>query len=178
MNFLKRPIGAILVTVLAVILATGLSAGLKLQKACNAVTDDFYDGVGKRPAIAKQLENLCGCANGIATVAKKNDIPTASLKAAVGELQSSLRDDDIDDIYSDYCDVKAELEDVIIRLTDLDSDDAKDLAAYTDNLAGIEKTITDSGYNEKVREFLNEKLTFPANIFAELFDIDVPEYFN
>ena len=184
MKAMKNPVVAVLLAIIMVAAATLLSAGTKLEKKSQAVTDGFYNGVRydgyKHSSAYSQLTNLCGAADGMTAIASNYGIDCNEVSQASKALKDSLSTmhNHIAAIYKCYSALDA-------ALTALDSDidsaplstrDAEGVAAYRETLSNAKRVIAESGYNESVRNYTNS-LGFPAAFFASICGVDAPEYF-
>ena len=188
MKLFKNPVFALFLAVVIVIGSTLLSTHIKLGRKADAVSDLLFEGVEDadngytRPAIAKHLENLCGCADGLVTLARNYEIDTQDVEDASTWLKNALRysKHDASLIHWNYAElIKSvnELSDQLSRV-DLSQRDSKGLTEYMNTIAGIQSSIGEAGYNEAVRTFRRKYDRFPTNALAVLSGVDFPEYFE
>lgn len=183
MNFLKKPFVAVLLSALIICGSTLLSADIKLGRECQNITDGFYEGVVyenyQHKSIASQIRNICGAADGMVTIANNYDIDTDAVRAATDEMKSALTYGSVSYLhylYEDLLQAVKPLEDQLSR-AELSDRDAEGFAQYSSTISGAQSVIENSGYNESVRAFLRDEIHFPADFFAELAGVELPELF-
>ena len=183
MNFLKKPFVAVLLSALIICSSTLLSADIKLGRECQNITDGFYEGVVyenyQHKSIASQIRNICGAADGMVTIANNYDIDTDAVRAATDEMKSALTYGSVSYLhylYEDLLQTLKPLEDQLSR-AELSDRDAEGFAQYSSTINGAQSVIENSGYNESVRAFLRDEIHFPADFFAELAGVELPELF-
>lgn len=184
MNFLKKPFVAVLLSALIICGSTLLSADIKLGKECQNITDGFYEGVVyenyQHKSIASQIRNICGAADGMVTIANNYDIDTDAVRAATDEMKSALTYGSVSYLhylYEDLLQAVKPLEDQLSR-AEFSDRDAEGFAQYSSTISGAQSVIENSGYNESVRAFLRDEIHFPADFFAELTGVELPELFE
>ena len=184
MNFLKKPFVAVLLSALIICGSTLLSADIKLGRECQNITDGFYEGVVyenyQHKSIASQIRNICGAADGMVTIANNYDIDTDAVRAATDEMKSALTYGSVSYLhylYEDLLQAVKPLEDQLSR-AELSDRDAEGFAQYSSTISGAQSVIENSGYNESVRAFLRDEIHFPADFFAELAGVELPELFE
>ena len=184
MNFLKKPFVAVLLSALIICSSTLLSADIKLGRECQNITDGFYEGVVyenyQHKSIASQIRNICGAADGMVTIANNYDIDTDAVRAATDEMKNALTYGSVSYLhylYEDLLQALKPLEDQLSR-AELSDRDAEGFAQYSSTLSGAQSVIENSGYNESVRAFLRDEIHFPADFFAELAGVELPELFE
>lgn len=185
MKFFKRPIVAVLITLVLVVGSTLLSAGLKLQRSSEQIVNGFYDGVRyqgeKHAAVAASLRALCGDAEQLAIIGGNYGLETAPLTADTEALRSALsyENTEIGAIY----DVFESFYNKLLVLTnelqhrDLSERHQQQLEQLTADVAAQKAAIDSAGYNESVSAFLRKNNRYPAKRFAALFNIPYPVYF-
>ncbi|MCI7136474.1 MAG: hypothetical protein SPI09_06225 [Candidatus Limivicinus sp.] len=183
MNFLKKPFVAVLLSALIICGSTLLSADIKLGRECQNITDGFYEGVVyenyQHKSIASQIRNICGAADGMVTIANNYDIDTDAIRAATDEMKSALTYGSVSYLhylYDELLQAVKPLEDQLSR-AELSDRDAEGFAQYSSTISGAQSVIENSGYNESVRAFLRDEIHFPADFFAELAGVELPELF-
>ena len=183
MNFLKKPFVAVLLSALIICGSTLLSADIKLGRECQNITDGFYEGVVyenyQHKSIASQIRNICGAADGMVTIANNYDIDTDAVRAATDEMKNALTYGSVSYLhylYEDLLQALKPLEDQLSR-AELSDRDAEGFAQYSSTISGAQSVIENSGYNESVRAFLRDEIHFPADFFAELAGLELPELF-
>ena len=184
MNFLKKPFVAVLLSALIICSSTLLSADIKLGRECQNITDGFYEGVVyenyQHKSIASQIRNICGAADGMVTIANNYDIDTDAVRAATDEMKNALTYGSVSYLhylYEDLLQAVKPLEDQLSR-AELSDRDAEGFAQYSSTISGAQSVIENSGYNESVRAFLRDEIHFPADFFAELAGVELPELFE
>ena len=184
MNFLKKPFVAVLLSALIICGSTLLSADIKLGKGCQNITDGFYEGVVyenyQHKSIASQIRNICGAADGMVTIANNYDIDTDAVRAATDEMKNALTYGSVSYLhylYEDLLQALKPLEEQLSR-AELSDRDAEGFAQYSSTISGAQSVIENSGYNESVRTFLRDEIHFPADFFAELAGVELPELFE
>lgn len=184
MNFLKKPFVAVLLSALIICGSTLLSADIKLGRECQNITDGFYEGVVyenyQHKSIASQIRNICGAADGMVTIANNYDIDTDAVRAATDEMKNALTYGSVSYLhylYEDLLQAVKPLEDQLSR-AELSDRDAEGFAQYSSTISGAQSVIENSGYNESVRAFLRDEIHFPADFFAELAGVELPELFE
>ena len=183
MNFLKKPFVAVFLSALIICGSTLLSADIKLGRECQNITDGFYEGVVyenyQHKSIASQIRNICGAADGMVTIANNYDIDTDAVRAATDEMKNALTYGSVSYLhylYEDLLQALKPLEDQLSR-AELSDRDAEGFAQYSSTISGAQSVIENSGYNESVRAFLRDEIHFPADFFAELAGVELPERF-
>ncbi len=184
MNFLKKPFVAVLLSALIICGSTLLSADIKLGRECQNITDGFYEGVVyenyQHKSIASQIRNICGAADGMVTIANSYDIDADAVRAATDEMKNALTYGSVSYLhylYEDLLQALKPLEDQLSR-AELSDRDAEGFAQYSSTISGAQSVIENSGYNESVRAFLRDEIHFPADFFAELAGVELPELFE
>lgn len=186
MKYLKNPAVAVILSLLIVLSSSFLTAGVKLSRASDKVTDGFYQGIRydgyKHKSIAGQLDNICGAVSGLVTIAKNYSLDTAELSSRNSELSKALsaETDRISSVYADYSSLLASLYPLLdelseISLSDRDEKGAKD---YEVTIIGAEKVIEEAGYNESVQAFAKDMSRFPADFFLSATRTKLPEAFE
>ncbi len=185
MKFFKKPVVAVLMSIVIVIASTFLSVNIKLGKECQQITDGFYDGVYSngytQKSLSTHLRNLCGYADGIVTIANNYDLDTTAVRQASDDLKLGLsysygQASYLYQCYEQLLSSAKELEDSLGR-TELGDRDKEGLEQYESSITGVENAVQSAGYNESVREFLRDYIKFPADFFVGLTGIDLPEQF-
>ena len=183
MNFLKKHFVAVLLSALIICGSTLLSADIKLGRKCQNITDGFYEGVVyenyQHKSIASQIRNICGAADGMVTIANNYDIDTDAVRAATDEMKSALNLSSVSYLYGLYENLLSALKPLEEQLSraELSDRDAEGFAQYSSTISGAQSVIENSGYNESVRAFLRDQIHFPADFFAELAGVELPELF-
>jgi len=184
MKFLKKPAGAVFLTILVVCLSVLISTKIKLGAECQHITDSFYDGVEfdgyVHKSIASQLRNISGAADGLVTIANNYDIATDDVLMHNDYLKTSIAYGPISLVYTNYVDLMKELSVLQGALSDaqLSERDISGFESYTSVISGAQSVIEKAGYNENVRTFLRKKLQFPADLLADLINVELPELFE
>lgn len=186
MSFFKKRWVAIVIAVCTVWGSLMLSTDMKFGAECQKITDGFYDGVTfngyAHPSIASHLRNIAGYADGVVTIANRYEIDAEELSNATEDLKLGLSYSRGDESYIYYCydELLGELRAVEAELYDaeLSERDKSGFEQYVSNIAGAQKSIEESGYNESVSEFMRENGRGLAYELAMLADVDLPEYFG
>ncbi len=176
---------ALLLSVLIVLSSTFLSAGAKLSRASDKVTDGFYQGIKydgyRHRSISSQLENICGAVSGLMTIAENQGIDTAELSGLNRALSDSVSagKDGISLIHERYASVMDALYPMLDALSGsaLTGRDEKGAKDYMVTIMGAEKVIEESGYNESVQEFIDGMSGFPTGFFLRVTGTRLPEKF-
>lgn len=186
MKFFKKPVVAVLLTIIVVIASTLLSIGIKFGNKAQGVIDGFYDGVYAngytQNSIASHLRNINSYADGLAAIANNYDIDTSSIKDSSEDLKLALSYSYGDASYIYYCysslmtDV-IEIQDALGRV-ELNERDTSGVEQYSANISGARSSIETAGYNETVREFTREYGSFPGTSLALLAGVDFPTLFS
>lgn len=184
MKALKRPSVAIILAVIIVLVSTFLSIKVKLNNEFQDVRNDFYNGVTydgyKHPSISAQLIDICGAADGLAAIAEDYGIDCEELKDNSEYLNYSISHnyDFISSIYYSYTDVDESLTALKKQLAnaELSERDAEGTAQYWKTIENAERLIGESGYNDRVRNYLST-LSPVTEFFADVFEIWTPEFF-
>ena len=185
MKFFKNPIVAVLLAIVIIISSTAISITVKLNNKCNEVIDGFYYGTRLNGQLMKSvyynLNDLCELTSNVIVIADNYGISTKELSEELKELRAeiSYHNDDIDGIYEEYDSFYNALFAVLLELsnTGLSERHLEYMASASDQISAIRSNIENSGYNESVRNFHKKFNKFPVKIFAEIFDIDYPEFF-
>ena len=185
MNLLKNPIIAVLLTILIVLSSTVISASVKLNNKCEAVIDDFYEGKMKQGIVYTSIyADVCSMyelAADVALVAENYGVKTTELVGYIAELKDELsyKNEDISEIYNDYTGLYSSLRAVEIELSGImmSQSHVEFMTAASAQIAQLKQSIDSSDYNDNVRTFYKRLDRFPVSFFAELFDIEYPEYF-
>lgn len=185
MNILKKPIVAILLSAVIVSLSSVISIDSKLTNQSDEVINGFYYGARKngqlQQALYNSLNELCDLSAEIGITAENYGISTKDFFLSLDELQNELDEhsDDIDTIYDKYETFYNALFTVVVKLSDteLSQRHLEFMSTASAQINTIKHNIENSGYNESVASFYKKYDRFPANFFADVFDIDYPEYF-
>ena len=128
---------------------------------------------------ASHIRNICGAADGMVTIANNYDIDTDAVRAATDEMKNALTYGSVSYLhylYEDLLQALKPLEEQLSR-AELSDRDAEGFAQYSSTISGAQSVIENSGYNESVRAFLRDEIHFPADFFAELAGVELPELF-
>ena len=182
LNFFRNKLVALIIAVVAVGTSTLVSVNAKLSSACEAQEAAFFTArEGKAPG--RYIDQQISAAAALATVgghyaSLERDV--AALRDARTALVRAYEDRDIPDI----CEAAGKLERQVETFEDvlgrypLSAEDKSAAEDAFDTVYGARKMIADSSYNADVRAF-NSRVynAFPANVFAELLNIDEPELY-
>ena len=185
MKFLKKPLVAVLLTVLLVVGSTFLSADRKLSRAALRVTNGFYAGIRYKgqvhESVAQSIRTLCADAEQLVIIGDNYGLDTAPLSTDAAALKQmvSSENQDISGVHAVFEPFYNKL---LILVNDLEHTDLSDrhseqLKACAQEIADCRAKIDASGYNESVTTFLRRNSGFPTRQFADLFGIDYPSYF-
>ena len=185
MKLLKNPVIAVLLTILIVLSSTVISASVKLNNKCDAVIDGFYEGKLKQGLVYTSIyADICSMyelGSEVALVADNYGVKTKELVDSIAKLKEELsyRNTDISDIYTDFAWFYSSLRAVEIELSSigLSQRHMEYMTTVSQQIAQLKFSIDNSDYNESVRNFYKEFDRFPVNIFADIFDVEYPEYF-
>lgn len=181
MKLLKKPLFAALLCILIVFTSTVISINVKLNNKCEAIIDSFYEGTIQQVPIYSNVVQLYEIAEDIILVAENYGIDTRALQSSIQNLRNELnfKNDDFSDIFSAYSSFTKELRSVEIALSsvELSHRHLEYMDAASKDIFELKTAIDASKYNDSVKAFYKKFDRFPTNIFAEIFDIDFPEYF-
>ena len=185
MKFFKNPFVAVLLSLLLVFCSTVLSINAKLTGKSEDIIDGFYYGIEKNgvlnTSIYFNLSNLCDLSSEIGLIAENYGIDTKGLYSSIDSLKESysFHSNDIEDIYECYETFYNSLFTVLVKLDETEISDRhlEFMADAVNQINDYKANIENSGYNESVKSFRNKFNRFPAKIFANILDIDYPEYF-
>ena len=178
MKIFKNRAVAVLLCVLIVIASTLLSTNVKLGREADGVSDGFYKGVTydgyKHPAISDQLNNICGAADGLASVVASRQY-SADLKDMLSQRTGTYTA-----VYAKYRDLLDCIEALKLELASvqLSERDASGTEQYFSTVSSASEVIGSAGYNDSVQQFKRSYLDrFPGSILAKLAGVDAPELF-
>ena len=185
MNVLKKPVFAFILAVIVVIASSLISIDVKLSRRCDRISDGFYVGLtvkGERqPAPAECIRTMCADAEDMILKAANYGIDTQELNSLTTGLKQhiSSRSEELNDLFEDFClfySGTLMLENQL-KNAPLSDRHKTELSESFDEFEQMAKTLAASGYNDSVGKFLNSYDRFPARQFADLLDIEFPEYF-
>ena len=185
MKFFKNPLVAILISLLLIFSSTALSINAKLTDKSEDIIDGFYYGIEANgvlnTSVYFNLSNLCELSGEIGLIAENYGIDTRELYSNIDNLKESysFHSDDIDSIYECYETFYNSLFTVLVELneTELSDRHLEFMSDAVKQINSFKANIDNSGYNESVNAFRKKFNRFPTNIFADILDIDYPEYF-
>ena len=193
-KFLTSRTGAIIITVVIILLSTYFGAYRSLTVKVGEISDGFNEGVYytdesgnsyQHKSIRSQLINRSEASINLVSVADtfedaKEDAEV--LREAYNKLRNLLYNDGTP---AELCAANKELTVAFNALHSvlageaLDTKDAKRIADYKQEMDGAAGEIETSGYNESVREFNRSTLSvFPTNILKSICFVDAPELFE
>lgn len=186
MKFFKKPVSAILIALLIIFGVSSISISVKLSNKCADITEGFYYGIRQKGILYKSiyscLDKLCALADEVVLVAGNYGIKTTELENSTEELRrhNSYGSEDIDDIYEAYAEFNSQLRAMEHQLsaTGLSQRHIELMTNISAQIAQLRADIDMAGYNDSVRDFYKKYDRFPTNLFAEIFNIDYPEYFS
>lgn len=181
--FKKRGV-AVVLAALMVLSSSFISANIKLQKECDEVTSLLSTGVKyegyKHADIITQLTNICGAVENFVNFVPE-DIDVSALKDAVEDMRVTLKysKDDASQLSYNYNALIREFNAVAAKMqsAELTDTQARALSTYSDEIAGAQKTVSESGYNDAVRDFRSDMGAL-AKFFAAFTGVEFPEYFD
>lgn len=193
-KFLTSRTGAIVLTVVIILLSTYFGAYRSLTVKVGEIADGFNEGVYytddsgntfQHKSIRSQLINRSEASINLVDVADTFDDAQEEAKAlreAYNNLRNLLYNDGTP---AQLCAANKELTTAFDALHTvlageaLDTKDAKRIADYMLEMDGAADEIEASGYNESVREFNRSTLSvFPTNILKSICFVDAPELFE
>lgn len=186
MKIFKNRAVAVLLCVLIVIASTLLSTNVKLGREADGVSDGFYKGVTydgyKHPAISDQLNNICGAADGLASLVAKYGYDVVTLKQCSVELKSMLdqRSSAYTTVYAKFRELLDCIETLKLEYSGLglSERDTSGVEQYFSTVSSASEVIGSAGYNDSVQQFKRSYLDrFPGSILAKLAGVDAPELF-
>ena len=186
MAFFKKPIGAFLVSLALVLVATLVTVNVKLGNRCQDVTDGFYTGVlyngTEEESISDQLDSLLILADELEIVAEKYDVDVEPLSYAREDMQFGIMysHNDISYLYYTYDELITSMRQLFDALSTagMSQDDARTVQGIKDAASSAQEVIRQSDYNESVREYLLKYERFPTYIMGEFANVDKPQYFS
>lgn len=185
MKFLKKPFVAVLLTIATVLCSTAISINIKLNNKCESIIDEFYEGgIAQGVVFDSTYGNLCSMyelAEEIVLVADNYGVDTRELSSSISTLKEALnyKNSDMSEIYSDYSDFYSSLRAVEIELSNiqLSQRHMEYMNSASGQISYLKSCVDNSNYNESLRTFYKKFDRFPVNVFADIFNIDYPEYF-
>lgn len=184
MEFLKKRGVAVVLAALMVLSSSFISANIKLQKECDNVMSLLSTGVKyegyKHADILTQLSNTCGAVENFVNFVPEV-IDVTALKDAAEDMRLAVKysKDDASQLSYVYNELIREFNAVAAKMqsAELSETQSRALVAYSDEIAGAQKTISESGYNDAVRNFRSDMGAL-AKFFAAFTDVELPEYFD
>lgn len=185
MKGFSKTLVAILVCVLVVIVSTAVSVSVKLNKECEKVIDTFYEGKLHNgyivSSIYADIVKMYELAESIVVVADNYGIDTRKLVSDISTLREELsyKNPDASDLYEDFTNFYNNLWAVELELstTQLSQRHLEYMNSAAQQVNNLKLSIENSEYNSNVKSFYKKFDRFPANAFADMFDIEYPEYF-
>ena len=167
MKIFKNRAVAVLLCVLIVIASTLLSTNVKLGREADGVSDGF---------------NICGAADGLASVVASYDVDVVALRQYSADLKDMLsqRTGTYTAVYAKYRDLLDCIEALKLELASvqLSERDASGTEQYFSTVSSASEVIGSAGYNDSVQQFKRSYLDrFPGSILAKLAGVDAPELF-
>ena len=185
MKFFKNPLVSIILSAALICASTLLSVNVKFGRECREITNLFFDGMvfngEQQDGIAKHLKDIYTSCDNINIVAEKYGVINEDFIYRSEDLRLSLTysEDDASYIYYCYDELLKELRYVTGELAskDLSIDDLGDLNEALFIIDEAKEQISQSGYNQAVRDFLRDIPEFPTEELAEAAGVNLPEYF-
>ena len=182
MNILKNPVIAVFLCLLIVFTSTVVSINVKLVNKCEEITESFY--VSKNSAkssIYGDIVNMYELAEEITVVANNYGVDTRKLSSNISALKSELNfnNPEIENIYEAYSAFYDELWSVELKLSEiqLSQRHIEYMNTASKQVYSLKLSIDNADYNNSVRTFYKRFDRFPVTLFADIFDIDYPQYF-
>lgn len=179
MTFLKSYRGAVLVTVLVVLLSVGFGAHRSLSAVRTQIAAVFTEGVaGDGHSIASDLQVRADVCANLSSVAAQylgaDSKPVADLDQARADLLSDLTDADANRRLTDAADAVFDALDGV----SLSEKDANYVDGFRSELSSRAFSISHDGYNTMAGQFNDVTLgTFPASLLRNVvFVPDLPLY--
>lgn len=185
MTFFKKRSTALILAVLTVFFSTGISVKSKLQEKCDEVSELVYVGVKydgyKHPDILTQLVTACDVMDNFVYFIP-DGIDGSSLAESSEDLRLAIKYNRDDASYLHWCysSCLKEFNAVCAQMKNVELNESQQraLETYSNEIDGVKKVIAESGYNDAVREFMNNELNGLAEFFAAFFGVNTPEYFE
>ncbi len=186
MKLFKKPVFAFLLCSAIVCGSTLMSVNLKFGVQCREICNLFFDGMihdgEQQYGIAKHLKDIYTACDNINIIAESYGITEDDFRYRSEDLRLALIYSEYDASYIYYCyeELLKELRYITndLLLKDLNMDDMMDLNKELEIIDNAQESISQSGYNQAVREFLRNIPEFPTKMLAEAADVDLPEYFS
>lgn len=181
MDFLKKPIVALILTFVVVSSSMALNTQIKLGEEVQKIEDYFYTSRPGEKSIYSRLEDRLAAANGLWTVLVNYDTAAAEeLSSARQVLIWACQDRDISDMmfFNEELTIVFTGSLVLLNGYELTDSELDAAAHYTENFSGAQKMIESSSYNAYVLEFLRSIYDkFPARLLAGISNVDPPTLF-
>ena len=175
---LKKPIVALIICVIVVVLSTIVSVHRDLDPRCEEIRGEFTESGG----IADQLNVVCTASGGFVKLAEKYEVDeyssfnaediATSLRFAVGNTEPSALADLYRMLLSETDKLRTSL-----RLKDMSADDAKLFDEFETEYLAAQNAIGSSDYNSDVTHYLTKELGFFSRLMAKLCFVKLPEQF-
>lgn len=175
MSFLKKPLVAFLICVIVVCASSVISVHAKLDRKCEAITENFSAAGG----IADQLGTVCTAGSGIVQLAESYGLETAEAGDLCKALRYSVSTASPSTLARLYSIVLGQLNDLeaSLRRAELSEKDAALLESYSAELKAAQSAISTDSYNSLVSGFLRDKLGSFGTGVARLCGVELPEKF-
>jgi len=179
MNFFKNRFVATCLLLAVLFGVTPVVAQGQLQDRAENVQEQFYDDKD----IHKRLRSRGDAAGNLVSIAVGYPSlisETEALRFAHETFQDVIGDDDLEDIYDANAELELKFQTLYKLLVkeDLDETDQRAVESYANTFNGAQRMIESSDYNEQVKAFHQKTLDrWPASMLAEIFDLDLPEYY-
>lgn len=185
MSFFKKPFIAVLLCIIVVSVSTPVSICVKLNNKCEKVIDTFYEGGIQNGFIVNSIYGnivkMYELADSIVPIADNYGIKTAELSHSIADIKDKVnyKNPDVDEIYDSYTDFYNNLWAVELELSNiqLSQRHLEYMHSASEEVYNLKQAIDNSSYNDTVNAFYKKFEHFPVNVFADIFDVDYPEYF-
>jgi hypothetical protein len=176
MKFFKNRGVALVLCLLIVLGSTLLNTHMKFGGMCRELTDAFYGEGG----IAPDLEIIQDEAKVLAAIGQANGLDVSALRTATDNMQGMLSQRSVGaaELYRYYDALDREVKTVSLQLVAKGCPvDAERFTACLSAITAAQERIRVSGYNARVRDFLQENDRFPTGLLAKLAGVSMPEEF-
>ena len=176
---LKKPIVALIICVIVVILSTIVNVHHDLDPDCEQIRGKFTESCG----IADQLNVVCTASNGFVSLAKKyevNEQSSFNAEDIATSLRFSVGDEDPNELADLYRMLIAETDKLrtSLWLKDMSAEDVKLFEGYEAEYLAAQNAIGSNDYNSEVSHYLTKELGFFSRMMAKLCFVRLPEQFT
>lgn len=183
MNFFKKRSVALAILALSVCFSTVGSATTDLEDMARDVNNAFYYSDTGYKSIYQRLQDRSDAAGNLITLGNTYHLTeTEDLKFAQEELAEMIDwySTDADEFYEANLELTDPFDTLYAALMEQPlTDREKQMAeSYRTTFEGAQRQMNADAYNEAVRDFNRTISGFPARLFAQLADLDEPDYFG